>query len=119
MSFGFKYGIPIDADMIFDVRFLPNPHYIDTLKPQTGLDSPVYEYVMKWPETKEFLKRTIDYIRYLLPRYKQEGKSQLVIGIGCTGGRHRSVAITEYIVNELKNDWHISSNHRDTKKERG
>ncbi|MGD9677650.1 MAG: RNase adapter RapZ [Vulcanibacillus sp.] len=119
MSFGFKYGIPIDADMIFDVRFLPNPHYIDTLKLQTGLDSPVYEYVMKWPETKEFLKRTIDYIRYLLPRYKQEGKSQLVIGIGCTGGRHRSVAITEYIVNELKNDWHINSNHRDNKKERG
>ncbi len=119
MSFGFKHGIPIDADLIFDVRFLPNPHYVDTLRPQTGLNSAVYEYVMKWSDTKEFLSKTINYIKYLLPNYQQEGKSQLIIGIGCTGGRHRSVTITEYIVNELKNDWYIGCKHRDIKEERG
>ncbi len=119
VSFGFKYGIPIDADLIFDIRFLPNPHYVDTLRPQTGLDSAVYEYVMKWSETKEFLIKLLDFIKYLLPKYKQEGKSQLVIGIGCTGGKHRSVVITEYIVNELKNDWTVSYKHRDINLERG
>lgn len=97
ISFGFKYGIPIDADLIFDVRFLPNPHYIDHLRPKTGLDQEVYDYVMKWNETQAFLNKLLDLLQFLLPQYKKEGKSQLVIGIGCTGGKHRSVAIAEYL----------------------
>ncbi len=118
MSFGFKYGIPIDADLIFDVRFLPNPHYIETLRPKTGLDGSVYDYVMKWDETKEFLSKLVDLIQYLIPKYQKEGKSQLVIGIGCTGGKHRSVALTEFITNVLKSDWHVNVNHRDIMKDR-
>lgn len=97
ISFGVKYGIPIDADLIFDVRFLPNPHYIDHLRPKTGLDQEVYDYVMKWNETQAFLNKLLDLLQFLLPQYKKEGKSQLVIGIGCTGGKHRSVAIAEYL----------------------
>ncbi|UUZ91111.1 RNase adapter RapZ [Paenibacillus sp. P25] len=85
ISFGFKYGVPIDADLIFDVRFLPNPHYIEQLRPQTGLDPAVYDYVMKWAETQEFLVKLLDMLQFLVPQYKKEGKSQLVIGIGCTG----------------------------------
>lgn len=119
MSFGFKYGLPIDADLVFDVRFLPNPHYIDELRPSTGKDASVYEYVMQWPETKEFLVKLLDMLNFLLPSYQKEGKSQLVIGIGCTGGRHRSVAITEYINQTLTSDWHTSVNHRDVAKEHG
>ncbi|KXG44384.1 RNase adapter RapZ [Tepidibacillus infernus] len=118
MSFGFKYGVPIDADLIFDVRFLANPHYIDSLRPQTGLDQPVYDYVMKWPETKEFLNKLMDLLTFLVPKYQQEGKSQVVIGIGCTGGKHRSVAITEYIAKFLQSEWHVSTNHRDIEKDR-
>jgi len=97
ISFGFKYGIPIDADLIFDVRFLPNPHYVENLRPLTGQDAAVYEYVMKWPETQEFLQKTLDLVQFLLPHYAREGKSQVVIGIGCTGGKHRSVAVSEYL----------------------
>lgn len=97
VSFGFKYGVPIDADMIFDVRFLPNPHYVETLRPRTGQDADVYDYVMKWSETQEFLGKLLDLMQYLIPQYIKEGKSQLVIGIGCTGGKHRSVAIAEYL----------------------
>lgn len=119
ISFGFKYGVPIDADLIFDVRFLPNPHYIETLRPHTGLESDVYDYVMKWIETKEFLTKLIDLLQFLVPQYQKEGKSQLVVGIGCTGGKHRSVAITEYVAKALKNDWYVSTNHRDITKDRG
>jgi len=119
MSFGFKYGVPIDADLIFDVRFLPNPHYIDRLRPHTGLDNSVYQYVMKWDETKEFLAKLADLLQFLIPKYQKEGKSQLVIGIGCTGGKHRSVAIAEYLTNILKINWHVSVNHRDILKDRG
>ncbi len=97
ISFGFKYGIPIDADLIFDVRFLPNPHYIDQLRPKTGLEQDVYDYVMKWPETQSFLTKLLDLLQFLIPQYIKEGKSQVVIGIGCTGGKHRSVAIAEYL----------------------
>lgn len=96
-SFGFKYGVPIDADLIFDVRFLPNPHYVDQLRPKTGQDTEVYDYVMKWPESKTFLSKLLDMLQYLIPLYHREGKSQVVIGIGCTGGKHRSVAIAEYL----------------------
>lgn len=117
MSFGFKHGIPIDADLVFDLRFLPNPHYVDTLRMQTGLDLPVYNYVMKWADTKEFLRKTVDYLKYLIPKYQKEGKSQLIIGFGCTGGKHRSVAISEYIVKELKTEWYITINHRDINKD--
>lgn len=97
ISFGFKYGVPIDADLIFDVRFLPNPHYVETLRPNTGMDADVYEYVMKWSETQEFLVKLLDMLNFLIPQYRKEGKSQVVIGIGCTGGKHRSVAIAEYL----------------------
>ncbi|OEF97793.1 RNase adaptor protein RapZ [Vulcanibacillus modesticaldus] len=119
ISFGFKYGIPIDADLVFDVRFLPNPHYVDSLRPLTGLDVPVYEYVMKWADTKEFLTRIVDLLNYLIPKYQKEGKSQLVIGIGCTGGKHRSVAITEYISKAISTDWRVNTSHRDLTKDRG
>ncbi|WP_040951721.1 RNase adapter RapZ [Gorillibacterium massiliense] len=97
VSFGFKYGIPIDADLIFDVRFLPNPHYVENLRPLTGQDAEVYDYVMKWTETQEFLVKLLDLLQFLIPQYKKEGKSQVVVGIGCTGGKHRSVAVAEYL----------------------
>jgi len=97
VSFGFKYGVPIDADLIFDVRFLPNPHYVEQLRPNTGREPEVYEYVMKWNETQTFLGKLLDMLNFLIPQYRKEGKSQVVIGIGCTGGKHRSVAIAEYL----------------------
>jgi UPF0042 nucleotide-binding protein len=100
-SFGFKYGVPIDADLIFDVRFLPNPHYVEQLRPKTGLEPEVYDYVMKWPETQTFLTKLLDMLQYLIPLYHKEGKSQVVIGIGCTGGKHRSVALAEYLGRRL------------------
>jgi RNase adapter protein RapZ len=116
MSFGFKHGLPIDADLVFDVRFLPNPHYIEHMRPKTGLDAEVYEYVMKWNETQKFLEKTIDLLTFMLPHYKREGKSQLVIAIGCTGGQHRSVALTEYIGKYFENDYHTRITHRDIEK---
>ncbi|KIL46510.1 glmZ(sRNA)-inactivating NTPase [Jeotgalibacillus alimentarius] len=119
MSFGFKHGLPIDADLVFDVRFLPNPHYIDHMRPQTGLDEEVSEYVMKWTETKKFLEKTIDLLQFMLPHYKREGKSQLVIAIGCTGGQHRSVALTEEIARAFAKDYHTQITHRDIHKKQG
>lgn len=113
MSFGFKHGIPIDADLVFDVRFLPNPHYIENLRPKTGLDKDVYEYVLKWTETQKFLDKLTDLLKFILPHYKREGKSQLVIAIGCTGGQHRSVALTEYIGHYFEEDYEIRITHRD------
>jgi UPF0042 nucleotide-binding protein len=115
-SFGFKYGVPIDADMIMDVRFLPNPHYIDTLRPRTGQDQEVYDYVMKWQETQNFLQKLLELLHFLVPQYKKEGKSQLVIGIGCTGGKHRSVAIAEYLGKILGNSESelVRVSHRDS-----
>ena len=116
VSFGFKHGIPIDADLIFDVRFLPNPHYVDSLRPQTGQNSEVAEYVMKWAETKQFLEKLTGLLDFLIPRYSREGKSQLVIGIGCTGGKHRSVAIAEHLYQTFKKQEHCRIAHRDMKK---
>lgn len=115
LSFGFKHGVPIDADLMFDVRFLPNPHYVDALQPYTGLDEPVYNYVMGFKETNIFYTKLLDMIRYLLPQYLREGKSQLVIGIGCTGGQHRSVALAERLADELREyyDFKIVTEHRD------
>ncbi|WP_071393607.1 RNase adapter RapZ [Bacillus tuaregi] len=116
MSFGFKHGIPIDADLVFDVRFLPNPHYIDSMRPLTGLDSEVSGYVLKWNETHKFLEKVTDLLAFMLPHYKREGKAQLVIAIGCTGGQHRSVALAEYIGHHFEKDYHTRISHRDIEK---
>jgi UPF0042 nucleotide-binding protein len=120
ISFGFKYGVPIDADLIFDVRFLPNPHYVEQLRPQTGQDPDVYDYVMKWTETQEFLNKLLDMLNFLMPQYKKEGKSQVVVGIGCTGGKHRSVAITEYLGKVMGNSEteNVRLSHRDAERDR-
>lgn len=120
ISFGFKYGVPIDADLIFDVRFLPNPHYIQQLRPKTGQDAEVYEYVMRWSETQEFLAKLLDLLHFLIPQYMKEGKSQLVIGIGCTGGKHRSVAIAEYLGNKIGigETERVRVSHRDAEREK-
>ncbi|OYD08161.1 RNase adapter RapZ [Paludifilum halophilum] len=112
LSFGFKYGVPIDADLIFDVRFLPNPHYVDSLKPQTGKEIDVYNYVMKWQETKQFVDKLIDMMSFLIPHYRREGKASLVVGIGCTGGKHRSVAIAE-LLNRTFEKEQTRAAHRD------
>ncbi|MFB9274258.1 RNase adapter RapZ [Cohnella cellulosilytica] len=119
-SFGFKYGVPIDADLIFDVRFLPNPHYVDTLRPKTGADPEVYDYVMKWPETQTFLAKLMDLLQFLIPMYHKEGKSQIVIGIGCTGGKHRSVALAEYLGRRLGSSEteSVRVSHRDSERDR-
>ncbi|MEK5441164.1 MULTISPECIES: RNase adapter RapZ [unclassified Fredinandcohnia] len=116
MSFGFKYGIPIDADLVFDVRFLPNPHYIETMRPKTGLEDDVSGYVLKWTETQKFIEKVTDLLAFMLPQYKREGKSQLVIGIGCTGGQHRSVTLAEYIANHFKDEYQTHVSHRDIEK---
>ncbi|GGJ05776.1 nucleotide-binding protein YvcJ [Alicyclobacillus cellulosilyticus] len=117
MSFGFKYGIPIDADMVFDVRFLPNPHYVDDLRPYTGEDQPVYDYVMQWPATQEFLRRLEGLLDFLIPEFVKEGKSHLVIGIGCTGGKHRSVAIARRLADHLRQYSDVHVTHRDSRRE--
>jgi len=116
MSFGFKHGIPIDADLVFDVRFLPNPHYVEHMRPKTGLDVEVSSYVLKWTETNQFLEKVIDLLTFMLPHYKKEGKSQLVVAIGCTGGQHRSVALSEYIGHHFEQDYHVAITHRDMKR---
>jgi RNase adapter protein RapZ len=113
LSFGFKYGLPIDADLVFDVRFLPNPHYIEHMRPQTGLDEEVSSYVLKWNETHKFLEKVLDLLTFMLPQYKREGKSQLVIAIGCTGGQHRSVALAEKIGKHYGNEYKTHVSHRD------
>lgn len=118
MSFGFKYGMPIDSDLVFDVRFLPNPHYIEHMRPRTGLEPDISEYVLKWPETNKFLEKLLDLLHFMVPQYKREGKSQLIIGIGCTGGKHRSVALAEYIGNALSKEYVTFSSHRDMGKDK-
>jgi UPF0042 nucleotide-binding protein len=116
VSFGFKHGLPIDADLVFDVRFLPNPHYIEHMRPKTGLDQDVSSYVLKWNETQKFLEKVTELLSFMLPHYKREGKAQLVIAIGCTGGQHRSVALAEFLGNHFKNDYHTQVTHRDIEK---
>ncbi|MDG5786605.1 RNase adapter RapZ [Evansella sp. AB-P1] len=117
LSFGYKHGIPIDADLVFDVRFLPNPHYIDHLRPKTGLDKQVSDYVLKWSETQQFIEKLNDLLEYMLPHYKREGKSQLVVAIGCTGGKHRSVTLAEFFKSKLAEDgYYTYVTHRDTEK---
>ena len=114
ISFGFKYGIPVDADLVFDVRFIENPFYIPELKKFSGLDEPVKVYVMENPETKKFMDRLLDMTMFLIPNYLKEGKRQLIIAIGCTGGRHRSVAIASALKESLiKAGYTTSFEHRD------
>lgn len=115
MSFGFKHGIPSDADLVFDVRFLPNPFYIDELKHKTGNDREVQEYVMSFQEADVFLGKLIDMILFLIPNYIKEGKYRLVIAIGCTGGKHRSVTLANELYNRMKDQGHygIKLFHRD------
>lgn len=118
ISFGFKYGIPLDSDLVFDVRFLPNPFYMPELKNHTGLESCVFDYVMGFEQSREFLKRLTDMIEYLVPHYIEEGKLQLVIAIGCTGGHHRSVTIAEALCSELKkSNYRVITAHRDIVKD--
>lgn len=116
MSFGFKNGIPADADLVFDVRFLPNPFYIDSLKKLTGNDRPVSDFVMSFPEAGQFMDKLVDMITFLIPGYVKEGKNQLVIGIGCTGGQHRSVTIANALAEKLRGgDYGINLYHRDVR----
>ena len=118
-SFGFKYGIPSDADLVFDVRFLPNPYYIEELRHQTGNDVPVQDYVMENIGAKEFLHKLQDMVRFLIPHYISEGKHQLVIAIGCTGGKHRSVTLANELYKTLGQDENlgIKIEHRDIEKD--
>ena len=113
-SFGFKYGIPMEADMVFDVRFLPNPFYVDELRPMCGLDAPVRDYIFQYQETEEFMGHLERLMAFLLPRFVEEGKSALVIAVGCTGGRHRSVAVTRALAQTIRKlGYNAGENHRD------
>lgn len=114
LSFGYKHGLPSDADMIFDVRFLPNPYYIEELKPFSGNDERVYDYVLEQPESAAFIQKAEDILEFLIPNFIKEGKTHLVIGIGCTGGRHRSVAIARALTERLSIHQHSAViEHRD------
>ncbi len=118
LSFGFKYGIPSDADMVFDVRFLPNPYYVEELRPLTGNDKRIQDYVMRAPEAEEFLERVDGLIQFLLPNYVKEGRSSLVIAVGCTGGKHRSVTLANAIADRLsKTPYGCKVEHRDIEKD--
>ena len=119
LSFGFKYGFPSDADLVFDVRFLPNPYYLEELRPKTGNDPEIQQFVMKSPEAGEFLDKLEDMVRFLIPNYIKEGKNRLVIAIGCTGGKHRSVTLTNALYERLKKNqkYGLRAEHRDIDKD--
>jgi UPF0042 nucleotide-binding protein len=118
VSFGFKYGVPVDADLVFDVRFLRNPHYEPTLKPKPGTDPAVRTYVLSDAETQEFLETVRNFLAYLLPRYEREGKAYLTIGVGCTGGRHRSVVLSEALQQWFaERGYRATVEHRDLARE--
>jgi len=118
LSFGFKYGIPLDSDMVFDVRFLPNPYYVESLKKYSGSDEGVKNYVMQWPAAVDFMEKLTDMVEFLIPHFIKEGKSQLVIAIGCTGGRHRSVTMANMLSQKLKENNHrVIVEHRDIEEE--
>lgn len=113
-SFGFKHGLPLEADLVFDVRFMPNPFYIEELRPQTGLDKAVADYVFSFQQTRDYLKRLEDLLAFSLPLYAEEGKTSLAIAVGCTGGRHRSVAMTHALAEDIRNlGYRVRENHRD------
>ena len=113
MSFGFKYGMPIDADIVMDVRFLPNPFYIPELRPFTGLDKRVFDYVMNKEETKVFYEKLLDLMKTAIPGYIKEGKEKLTIAIGCTGGQHRSVSIAQQLARDLSKKYSVDITHRE------
>jgi len=114
VTFGYKFGVPFDLDLMFDLRFLPNPHFVPELRPHTGEDARVRDYVMAKPDSGEFLSRLLGFLTYLLPRYKSEGKSYLTIGFGCTGGRHRSVALSLLVAEQLRQQgYEVTVKHRD------
>lgn len=114
MSFGFKHGVPIDADLVLDVRFLPNPYWVESLAELTGNDPAVEEYVLKWPAARRFMEKTIEYLDFLLSQYAQEGRSHVLIGIGCTGGRHRSVVVARRLGEHLRDKgMRVTVRHRD------
>lgn len=118
LSFGFKYGIPSDSDLVFDVRFIPNPYYIEDLKPKTGNDVVVQDYVMQWDVSQRFINKLEDMLCFLIPNYVQEGKNQLVISIGCTGGKHRSVTLANELYKRLsKYEYSLKPVHRDIDKD--
>jgi UPF0042 nucleotide-binding protein len=119
LSFGFKYGIPADSDIVMDVRFLPNPYYVDGLRPKTGNDVEIQQYVMQFSEAKEFLDKLEDLVSFLIPHYIDEGKNQLVISIGCTGGKHRSVTLANELYKRLdgNKDYGLKIEHRDIGKD--
>jgi len=119
LSFGFKYGIPADADLVFDVRFLPNPYYYDELRPLTGMDSPVSDFVMGFDEAGQFLDKLEDMLAFLIPNYIEEGKNQLVVAIGCTGGKHRSVTLAGALYDRMSkyDDYGFKLDHRDLGKD--
>ena len=118
LSFGFKHGIPVDSDLLFDVRFLPNPHFVPTLRPFTGRDAKVVRFLDRADATHEFLDHTLNLLKFLVPQYVNEGKTYLTIGIGCTGGRHRSVAIVEAVAARLRGDerFSVAVVHRDVER---
>ncbi|HEX7707334.1 MAG TPA: RNase adapter RapZ, partial [Thermoanaerobaculia bacterium] len=117
ITFGFKYSLPYNLDLLFDVRFLPNPHFVESLRPHTGLDAPVVEYLEQQEGYEEFYHRLLDFIRYVLPGYRKEMKSYLTIGIGCTGGKHRSVAIGQRLSEDLSaSGYAVETVHRDCKR---
>ena len=113
--FGFKHGVPLDADFIFDVRFLPNPYYIKELKSLTGDDAPVYDYVMGFEETKECIRNIKSLLDFAFVQYKNQNKNHIMVGIGCTGGHHRSVSITNWLYAHYKDQYHCYKSHRDKK----
>lgn len=113
-SFGFKYGLPLDADLVFDVRFMPNPFYIEDLRPRTGLDQAVSDYVFQFPQTRDYMKKLEDLLAFSLPLYAEEGKTSLTIAVGCTGGHHRSVAVTHALAGFIRDQgYQVLENHRD------
>ncbi len=117
ISFGYKYTVPMDADLVFDVRFLPNPHYVEHLRTLPGTDKQVSNYLWKWSITHKFLTRLLDFLEFLLPLYVREGKSHLVIAMGCTGGKHRSVVLADTVARELKKKgFRLNVEHRDLEK---
>ena len=120
LSFGFKYGIPSDSDIVMDVRFLPNPYYVEGLRAKTGNDKEIQEYVMQFPEANEFVDKLEDMIRFLIPNYISEGKNQLVISIGCTGGKHRSVTLANELYQRMNagdKKYGLKIEHRDIGKD--
>lgn len=114
VSFGFKYGLPLEADLVFDVRFMPNPFYIEDLRPQTGLDRAVADYVFQFPQTRDYMKKLEDLLAFSLPLYAEEGKTSLTVAVGCTGGHHRSVAVTHALAAFVRDQgYQTVENHRD------